>query len=277
MQAFAQKQNQSQKPVASSLARPKMATPGPEHREHPLLRLQRTIGNQAVLRMLKRDAEEPEVGLTGTASPRFGHDFSQIPIHSPAVGAIQAKLAINQPGDEYEQEAHRVSEQVMRMSEPQLQRACAGAHPKCQTTHPGQEQERLQTKSVVQPSGTGQIAAPPIVHEVLAAPGQPLDAGTRAFMEPRFGHDFSRVRMHSDAAAEQSARDMSARAYTVGDDIVFGAGQFAPATTRGRLLWPTSLRTSCSNGREPAGGQAPHMKKKPIERHARCTVDLPPW
>jgi len=63
--------------------------------------------------------------------------------------------------------------------------------------------------------------APPIVHDVLRSPGQPLDSATRAFMEPRFGHDFSRVRLHSDPRANESARAVSANAYTVGNEIVF--------------------------------------------------------
>jgi hypothetical protein len=77
---------------------------------------------------------------------------------------------------------------------------------------------------------------PPTVQKVLQSPGQPLDADTRAFMEPRFGHDFSRVRVHSGAAAEQSARDVNAHAYTVGHDIVFNTGRFAPGTHQGRRL-----------------------------------------
>lgn len=77
---------------------------------------------------------------------------------------------------------------------------------------------------------------PPIVHEVLRSPGQPLDSATRAFFEPRFGHDFSRVRVHTDDRAAESAESVSALAYTVGRDIVFGAGQFAPSTSAGRKL-----------------------------------------
>ena len=79
-------------------------------------------------------------------------------------------------------------------------------------------------------------AAPPIVDEVLRSPGQPLNTATRAFMEPRFGYDFSQVRVHFGAAAEQSAREVNADAYTVGSNIVFGAGQFAPRTHEGRRL-----------------------------------------
>lgn len=67
----------------------------------------------------------------------------------------------------------------------------------------------------------------PIVHEVLRSPGQPLDAATRAFMEPRFEYDFSRVRVHIDTKAAESARAVGALAYTVGQDVVFGTGQHA--------------------------------------------------
>jgi hypothetical protein len=71
---------------------------------------------------------------------------------------------------------------------------------------------------------------------VPGSPGRPLDPATRAFMEPRFGHDFSRVRVHADALAAESAAAMEAAAYTVGHDVVFGAGQYAPETSRGRSL-----------------------------------------
>ena len=174
MRTFAQKQKQPQKPVSSSLARPHMATLGPDHREHPILHLQRTIGNQTVHRMLQTNTEELEAGLTGMASPRFGHDFSQIPIHPKPLANVQAKLAGRAPGDIYEEEADRVSNQVMNMSAPQLQRTCAcgGEGPKCQTEQPGQQHERLQTKHIGS-SDFGQTAVPPIVHEVLRSPGQP--------------------------------------------------------------------------------------------------------
>jgi hypothetical protein len=77
---------------------------------------------------------------------------------------------------------------------------------------------------------------PPIVDEVLHSPGQPLDTQTRAFMEPRFGHDFSRLRVHTDAKAAESARAVNALAYTVGKEVVFGAGHFAPRSLAGQRL-----------------------------------------
>ncbi len=78
--------------------------------------------------------------------------------------------------------------------------------------------------------------APPIVYDVLRSPGQPLDAATRAFMEPNFGRDFSQVRVHTDAKAAESARAVNALAYTVGKDVVFGAGQYALGTAAGKRL-----------------------------------------
>ena len=126
----------------------------------------------------------------------------------------------------------------MHTSEPQLQHSCACGEecPKSQTKQPVQEHERLQTDHRIQASDTGQIEAPPIVHEVLARPSQPLDLSTRTFMEQRFGHDFSQVRVHADAKAAESARAIDALAYTAGSDIVFGAGQYAPRTTPGRTF-----------------------------------------
>ena len=79
-------------------------------------------------------------------------------------------------------------------------------------------------------------SVPPIVHEVLRSPGQPLDAATRSFFEPRFGHDFSRVRVHADGEAAGAASAVFARAYTVGSHIAFGSGEYAPATAKGKRL-----------------------------------------
>lgn len=79
-------------------------------------------------------------------------------------------------------------------------------------------------------------AVSPVVQDTLKSPGQSLDAGTRAFMEPRFGHDFSNVRVHTDSQAAESARSVDALAYTVGQDVVFGAGQYAPETGEGKQL-----------------------------------------
>lgn len=95
------------------------------------------------------------------------------------------------------------------------------------------ERIRIQRKKI----GDGEHdIAPPIVHEALRSPGAPLDDATRAFMEPRFGHGFGGVRVHIDERAAESADAVTALAYTVGRDIVFGAGQYRPGTEAGQQL-----------------------------------------
>ncbi len=116
---------------------------------------------------------------------------------------------------------------------PILQRCSNGVE--CPECH----QKRLEREGMLQRAAVNSAptnGVPLIVHDVLNSPGQPLDAGTRAFMEPRFGHDFSRVRVHTDARAAESARSVNALAYTVGRDVVFGAGQYAPGMSEGRRL-----------------------------------------
>jgi hypothetical protein len=85
-------------------------------------------------------------------------------------------------------------------------------------------------------AGATPALAPPIVHEVLRSPGQPLDSKTRAFMEPRFGHDFSQVRLHTDQRAGQSARAINALAYTAGHHLVFGPNRYSPTASSSRRL-----------------------------------------
>ena len=115
-------------------------------------------------------------------------------------------------------------------------------------------------------------SAPPSVHEVLSNCGQPLDAATRAFLEPRFGYDFSRVRVHTDERAADSARAVRANAYTVGSDIVFAAGQFAPQTYAGRKLLAHELAHAVQQGaaRKLAGERSFEMLASP--RRARTSL-----
>jgi len=80
------------------------------------------------------------------------------------------------------------------------------------------------------------IATPPVVKEVLDGPGQALDALTRRWSEPRFGHDFGKVRVHADARAAESALSVGAEAYTVGEHVVFGADRYRPQDAAGRRL-----------------------------------------
>ncbi len=132
---------------------------------------------------------------------------------------LQAKLKISEPGDIYEQEADRIADQVL----------AAPVHPSASGTAP-----RIQRFSR---QSNGQMdAAPASVDQVLATPGRPLEPALRQDMEQRFGHDFSQVQVHTDPKAAESARSVNALAYTVGNNIVFGANQYAPATYSGRRL-----------------------------------------
>jgi outer membrane protein OmpA-like peptidoglycan-associated protein len=117
-----------------------------------------------------------------------------------------------------------------------LQRKCA-----CGGTAPGGEcdsckQQDLLRRQPIGPDAGAYSAVPPSVHEVLRSPGNPLPPASRAFFESGFGHDFAKVRIHSDARASDSARNVNARAYTVGRDIVFGRGEYDPQSSAGRHL-----------------------------------------
>lgn len=206
-----------------------------------LFALQRAIGNQAVLQRLQAQGE--------SSHDRSPHGFPQLPVSSAPSGTIQTKLTVNRPGDSYEREADRVAEQVMRMPEtgtaatpassasPGVQRACAcgGSCDECKKKRPEDGNAHVQMKAAG-PGNRGAMEAPPMVHEALRSPGQPLDKETRAFMEPRFGRDFSGVRVHTDAKAQESARAVNAKAYTVGSDVVLAAGQPAAGSREGTQL-----------------------------------------
>ena len=239
MRTFAENQNQPQHKSSANLTRSNTLAPAASQRAHTFLNSQRPTGNQAVPRTLQAGANGLEAGSNNETpiTNDFAHDFTRVPLHAPAPITIQPKLAVNTPGDVYEQEADHIAEQVMRMPAPKLQRACAcgGGCPKCQTKQPNQGHQRLQTRHVGS-SDSGQTAAPPIVHEVLASPGQPLDASTRSFMEPRFGYDFAKVSIHMDNRAAESAAAVKALAYTAGEHIVLGAAQYAPGSLGGQRL-----------------------------------------
>src|ERR1043166_430673 len=119
-----------------------------------------------------------------------------------------------------------------------LQRKCAcGGTPGPTGECPECRKKRLQRKARNSELGTrNDREVPPIVHELLRSPGQPLDIETRAFFEQRFGHDFSEVRVHTDARAAESAEAVDALAYTVGRHIAFGSGQYAPGSSAARRL-----------------------------------------
>ncbi|MCZ7406262.1 MAG: DUF4157 domain-containing protein [Candidatus Methanoperedens sp.] len=178
--------------------------------------LQKTIGNHAVQRLIKS-------------------------------GTLQAKLRIGAPGDIYEQEADRVAEQVMRMPDIQpqsVQRKC----PKCE-----EELQKAQGEQIIQTKEASNKASELTSDQetninTFRSGGQPLPQSVRAFFEPRFGHDFSQVQVHTDARAAESARALNALAYTVGSNIVFGAGQYSPGTSEGKKLLAHELTHAIQQG-----------------------------
>lgn len=145
-------------------------------------------------------------------------------IGNRAMGSLlQAKLTIGQPNDPYEQEADRTAAAIMRMPQPPAQQ-----------THL-EDEETLQAKPQLQAKGST-IATPDGFEAQLAQhqnSGQPLPTATRAFIEPRFGADFSHVRIHQTPALADS---IQARAFTHSNHIYFNQGQYNPGTHSGKLL-----------------------------------------
>jgi len=181
--------------------------------------------------------------------PGLTDDTKRLAAFTPPL--IQPKLKIGAPNDKYEQEAERVAEQVMRMpvlntvqtqtSPPRIQRFC----PECeQEIHrqpeEEEEEELIQTKAE---SGRTPQLNPGIASQIqgLKGGGQALDSATRAFMEPRFGQDFGQVRIHADNRAAGLAQSVNARAFTLGRDVVFGAGQYQSQSTEGQRLMAHEL------------------------------------
>ena len=176
------------------------------------------------------------------------------PQRESVCGSGVSGLRVNEPEDVYEQEADRVAEHVMRMPEPRL----------------APDREQSPPDVLVQKRTphdlSGLVEVPPIVRAVLSSAGQPLDAASRQFFEPRFGHDFGKVRVHADGEAQQSAKSIHARAFAAGQDIVLGAGQYFPGTSSGRSLLAHELAhvvqqqgasTSATSVHQPGEGAAP--------------------
>src|SRR5678815_4146517 len=164
--------------------------------------------------------------------------------HMGGIGTLlQAKLKVGAVDDPLEHEADRAADAVMSdgvasvrgaASGSPVQRACAacsageGKCPKCDEEH---QVQRKPLDAAASPSGVdGHVGT------ALASGGQPLSSSMRAFMEPRFGRDFSTVRVHAGQAASHAAAALGARAFTIGRNIVFGASEYAPETAAGQRL-----------------------------------------
>jgi hypothetical protein len=202
-------------------------------------------------------------GNAPSASISFGYDLSRIPAHasSQAVqlpnslpyGPIQAKLTINQPGDEYEKEADRLAEEVVRMQEPQdnsQEEPEKEFRAKFLSNHNEllvQKQTKLDVvfgAKLLSSRSPGED--PGLERRILSLKGggQSLPESVRSFFEPRFGYDFSQVRVHTNTAAAEVAHAVNSRAFTAGCDVVFGAGQFAFNTLQGKKLLAHELTHS---------------------------------
>jgi hypothetical protein len=215
--------------------------------------LQRSVGNARLGRM-----------AAPVGRPQQRQERSSVPlVLASARASIQPKLTLGAPHDVYEEEANRVATNVMRMPEPgpdTVQRACS----ECAKDrgHGGRMPEiRRQEASGHAPQiGTDTETE---IHRMRGG-GQPLPPSVRRFMEPRFGEDFSGVRVHTGAEAGRTAHALNARAYTVGHDVVFAAGQYAPDTAEGKQLLAHELThvvqqssapgASAGHKLEPAGG-----------------------
>ncbi|NMY43486.1 DUF4157 domain-containing protein [Pseudomonas sp. WS 5013] len=184
---------------------------------------------------------------------RAGRDTAE---RSGPPPALQMKTAISRPGDACEREADEVAERMLNMPEsPALGARASAAGPRLQASHG--------------PDHTLEGAtAPTIAQDVLYSPGQPLAPAARAFFEPRFMHDFSKVRIHVGSGPTRATQALQARAYTVGNDIVFGAGQYAPGTHEGRRLLGHELTHVVQQGAGTARGPL-------IQRQEASATELP--
>ena len=190
----------------------------------------------------------PASGKTGSrvavATPaRHGHPGTIVSGRGRWPPLLQPKLTATDPADRYEQEADRIADRVLRLP---LRRKCPGC----------EDEEKLQRQTQ---NPHAEIPGPGLdtVAATLRQGGRPLDATTRSFFEPRFGVDFSAVRIHTDTKAAASARAVNALAYTVGRDVVFNAGQYAPHRDSGKRLLAHELTHVVQQG----GQAAAHVQR----------------
>jgi hypothetical protein len=180
--------------------------------------------------------------MTSTTFCPFGGVCHTCPPH------VQAKLTVGEPDNKYEREADRVADLVMRMPEPgcpeceeeetlQTRPVASQITPlvQRQVEEEEEEEEPIQAK---QTGGQTLQVSPGLGEQIrsLRGGGRPLPQSTRNFYELRFGYDFSQVRVYSGSKAAETAREVNAQAFTIGQNVVFGAGHYAPDTASGKRL-----------------------------------------
>jgi Domain of unknown function (DUF4157)/Protein-glutamine gamma-glutamyltransferase len=185
---------------------------------------------------------------------------------------IRPKLSVNQPGDHYEQEADAMADKVMRMTDNSIspntffKPADRTLQRKCQAC----EEEDTHVHRKENNSGdTGSNAGLDNYVSSLGASGQPMSAASRSFFEPRFGRDFSNVKVHTDSVAAKSAQSINALAYTTGNNIVFNSGQYSPDSDSGKKLMAHELTHVVQQG----GGKSSGSVQRQIEVPAGTALD----
>ncbi len=195
--------SETRQPVSTTARSLQCAKSKPESmRSADILQLQRTLGNRAVGSLLGRSAQQQSV--------------------------IQAKLTVNAPGDPYEQEADRVAEQVMRM--PTVQREALDEEG---------DAPQIMTKPLTAAASDSAFETNPEFEQQLNASrghGEPLPSSLCGEFEGKFGADFSGVRIHADAQADQLNKSIQAKAFTSGQDVFFRQGTYEPGNRRGQML-----------------------------------------
>ena len=201
---------------------------------HPILQLQKTVGNRALEHLLR-------------SRP------------------IQAKLAISQPGDIFEQEADRIADHVMRMPDPTIQRTCSACESSGSTCSACKSEKAALVQRKTEQGSNGSGPVPDDFVRDLG-PGEPLATATRVFFERRFGRDFRDVRVHAGSRAADMAREVHASAFTAGPNIVFGSDQYRPESRDGQRL----LAHELTHVVQQRSGSAPaeRVQRQPSPRPA---------
>jgi len=207
---------------------PKLAMPVHSHAASRVLQRTCDCGRQALggeCESCKKKKLLQRRNLGGRESRSSGGSESG---RTPGSGGLR----IGPANDAYEREADRVSRTISGDSPARTSVTATGTH-----------MQRSPDE------GVAPAEAPSIVDEVLQTPGQGMDRSTRSFMESRFRADFSRVRVHTDTQAGDSARAVNAAAYTVGNHVVFGSGFYTPGSARGNSLLAHELTHVVQQGK----------------------------
>jgi hypothetical protein len=195
-------------------------------------------------------------------------------------GIARAKLRVNQPDDGYEREADRIADRALRLPDPAVQRRCTGCASGAPCAECAEEEERPPIQRQAATAGAPRDAAEADVLDGIGS-GQPLEPGARAYFEPRFGADFSGVRVHAGAGASRAAHSVNAMAYTIGRDIVFAGQQYAPGTAVGRRLLAHELthvlqQAGTRPGAGIGGAATPAIQRRAAPYIKKVTVHLKP-